>query len=95
MIRLTIEKLQQVAASRGGKCLSAVYVNTQKQLIWECAKGHRWRARPWDILEGHWCKRCAGLEKKTIEEMRVFAATKNGRCLSKTYKASHPDLHWK
>ena len=55
----TIEDMRAVAESRGGKCLSSEYVHSQTPLEWECANGHRWKAKPVNVNQGHWCHVCA------------------------------------
>ncbi|MFQ5714960.1 MAG: hypothetical protein ACE5GU_13090 [Candidatus Scalinduaceae bacterium] len=54
----TIEEMQEIAEKRGGKCLSDTYVNSSTNLLWECAKKHRWKATPSNIKSGKWCKKC-------------------------------------
>jgi hypothetical protein len=63
--RLSIEEMQALAGSRGGKCLSKRYVNNRTPLKWRCAKGHVWKASPNMIKpsgygeRGTWCPTCA------------------------------------
>ncbi len=57
----TIEDMQQAAAYRGGKCLSAAMTqgDWDTPLEWECAEGHRFTASPRVVLlGGHWCPEC-------------------------------------
>ncbi|SAL32159.1 hypothetical protein AWB73_02846 [Caballeronia turbans] len=61
--RLGIEKMHELAASRGGRCLSEVYVSTFHPLQWECHLGHRWTAQPQGLLRGSWCPLCANLAR--------------------------------
>lgn len=56
--RLGIEVMREMAAQRGGQCLSDTYVNNASKLEWECAHGHRWQAAPGTIRAGHWCAQC-------------------------------------
>ena len=44
--RLSLKLAQDVAASRGGTCLSTKYVNCMKRLKWRCGRGHEWLASP-------------------------------------------------
>ena len=44
--KLTIEAMRILAQQKGGKCLSKRYVNNHTKLWWQCAKGHKWFARP-------------------------------------------------
>lgn len=57
--RSTIEELQKLAASRGGKCLSPSYRNNRQRLQWQCAKGHVWEAKATHItFSQSWCPTC-------------------------------------
>jgi hypothetical protein len=86
--------MNKLAAERGGKCLSKAYVNTDTPLLWQCAKGHTWENRPAKIKKGQWCPECAGKQKRTIEEMRAFAESRGGKCLSLEYKSLQSHLEW-
>jgi hypothetical protein len=51
---------RDVAASRGGKVLTTTAPRNDNQLIeWQCARGHKWRAKPNNILNGKWCPECS------------------------------------
>jgi thiol-disulfide isomerase/thioredoxin len=53
------EIYRQIAIERGGKLLSDVYINCSKPLLWECKKGHQWKARPTNIKnQRKWCPYC-------------------------------------
>lgn len=43
---ITIDTLKELAISRGGKCLSTEYINSQTPVEWECENGHKWFAKP-------------------------------------------------
>ena len=55
---LIYNKLNEIARSKGGKCLSKGYKNTTTKLEWECEKGHQWFAPSVRIIKGHWCHKC-------------------------------------
>ena len=59
-----IKEMQRIAGSRGGKCLSDTYVNGSTKLLWECAKGHQWKAIPHHVGRGSWCPYCSRLSKR-------------------------------
>ncbi|WP_322033146.1 hypothetical protein [Paraburkholderia sp. J76] len=84
--RLTIGKMQAMAAKHGGKCLSAQYVNARTHLEWECAEGHRWLARPNNIKNGTWCRIC-WLQRRRLDlsAIQADAQKRGGRCLSDEY----------
>jgi hypothetical protein len=60
----TILDMIKLAESRGGKCLSNVYVNASTKLLWQCPNGHKWLAIPDSIRRGTWCPTCAKIAKK-------------------------------
>ncbi|WP_157378867.1 hypothetical protein [Burkholderia ubonensis] len=68
--RLGIDKMRDIAAQRGGHCLSAKYVSTHHPLEWQCRLGHVWSTKPQVILRGHWCPQCANLERSTRMQTR-------------------------
>lgn len=68
--KLGIERMRAIAAERGGRCISDTYVNSGTRLEWECARGHRWLAKPSAITQGHWCARCYYISITTRAETR-------------------------
>jgi hypothetical protein len=91
----TIEEMRQLAISRGGKCLSKKYTNRKTQLIWQCPKGHRWKAAPGNVKgQGQWCPKCAGVQRHTLEDMQRVAKERGGKCLSRSYERDQAYLWW-
>lgn len=90
----TMDEIHHLARSRGGKCLSAEYVDSKTKMLWECGKGHQWEATSASIRSGKWCPDCGGTKKKTIEEMHEIARERNGKCLSDTYINKSTKLVW-
>lgn len=68
--RLSIEEMQQLAAERGGQCISQEYINSYTKLLWECELGHRWHTRPTRVKSGSWCPECAHLAKCKSDKAR-------------------------
>ena len=94
--RLSLDALKDMARTRGGECLSAVYHGQDVKLRWRCAKGHEWDAAPGHIMnQGCWCPKCAGTAPRQIEEMHAIARSKGGECLSATMKNAHTRLRWR
>lgn len=98
-VKLTIEKMNKIAKSRRGLCLSKKYVNEKTKLIWQCSKGHIWKAVPSNVTRGSWCKICAVKEvtdkqRFSIEKMQELAKAKNGKCLSENYTNCLEKLLW-
>ncbi len=90
-----LNKLREVAKSRGGVLLSTTYYNSLSTLLWQCSEGHQWKAASAGVRHGSWCPYCAGHVRKTIEDMRELAISKGGRCLSKKYINAQQRLKWK
>ena len=91
---LTLGRMQEVAAERGGKCLSKKYVDLATKLKWECREGHSWSETPDSIMQGAWCPECARAKLLTIEGMQEIAFERGGKCLSDTYINSTTKLTW-
>jgi hypothetical protein len=89
----TIKSMIQFAHSKGGKCLSAMYVNSQSALLWECANKHNWKVKAAHILYGSWCPYCSG-RHKTIDDLKAYAATHEGKCCSTEYMGARTDHEW-
>lgn len=96
----SIEKMQALAVSRGGMCLSTKYLNVDSKILWKCAEGHTWEANSYNVMRGSWCPVCARTRLPqckttvTISDMQALAATKGGKCISNTYKNSLSKLLW-
>ncbi|WP_394557878.1 zinc-ribbon domain-containing protein [Priestia aryabhattai] len=88
------DDIHELATKRGGKCLSETFINKQTKMLWECEQGHRWEARLDDVQSGHWCLKCSGKEKLTIEIMHEIAKSKGGKCLSSKYINNKTKLIW-
>jgi hypothetical protein len=92
--RLNLHVLQQIAALKGGCCLSPICVNSSQPLRWKCAGGHEWLARAHSIRAGNWCPVCARNQRLRLKEMRQIAKERGGRCLSASYKNASTPLLW-
>jgi hypothetical protein len=89
-----LEKTKNIAESKGGKCLSTKYIDSDTKLEYECKNGHRWFVRPSNIARGIWCPRCSGTVKHTLEDMQKLARYKGGNCLSVEYFNTRTKLEW-
>ena len=58
VIKHTIKDIQELAAKRGGKCLSDKYIDNRTKLEFQCSKGHIWKAKPATIIINKWCRIC-------------------------------------
>ena len=56
--KLDLPSLQNLAATKGGRCLSNEYVDSKFPMLWQCADGHQWSAPASTIRRGSWCGPC-------------------------------------
>ena len=49
---LTLTQMRAYARDLGGKCMSGAYINNETPLLWRCAEGHAWKAKPGHVLQG-------------------------------------------
>lgn len=100
-----LKKYQNIAASKGGKCLSEIYINNSSKLTFECKNKHQWRSFPYNIFEGSWCNECYLLNIKTekikivintelsyIDRYKDIANQHDGKCISNEYKNNQTEL---
>lgn len=91
----TIRKISVFAKQKGGLCLSKRYVDSRTKLIWQCNKGHTWKA-VWDsVRRGSWCLQCRPNHPLTIKDCQNTAKERGGKCLSKEYINVQTKLKWK
>ena len=94
-----ISKLQSLAKSKGGRCLSPVYLKSSVPLSWECGFGHKWEARPNNIVNGTWCPTCSKAtvnagRRRTIEGLKAIATKRGGACLADSLISSNEKILW-
>lgn len=101
-IHSPLEKLIEVAAKNGGKCLATSYTGPHMRAEWECHCGHRWKASAASVKSsGTWCPICRRVKASnnrrvhSIGEMRQIAKERNGECLSDRYEGFTVKLTWK
>ncbi len=96
---IVIKDMRKLAKERGGKCLSAEYINAYTKLEWQCREGHTWMAAPNRVKNsGSWCLACTRERrgsKFTLKEMKELAKQRGGKCLSTAYTNIHAKLQWK
>ena len=75
--------LQEYAKNKNGKLLSLEYKTNNIKLIWECEKGHQWKARWYDVnYKNTWCSECSHF--KTEISCRKLLEQKLNIILNKT-----------
>lgn len=87
-----LERLQNWAAERGGRCLSEAYVGMQARYLFRCGAGHEWGATGIYMRKGSWCPHCAIAARRGryrladgLEQVKELARRKGGECLSEEY----------
>jgi hypothetical protein len=83
--RLSIEIMREMAAERGGECLSRSYTRLRDRLRWRCARGHEWTTMATVVRSGHWCPVCKHAVVGTLDGMRALAVERGGRCLTRKW----------
>jgi len=65
--RFVLKECQDLAESKGGKCLSTEYKNIITKMKWQCPKGHEWET-PMATLRnmGCWCPQCSGYKSEEL-----------------------------
>lgn len=58
-MRKTVADMHVLARSRGFAFLSEAYLGDDTLHLWQCAKGHQWKAKPSNIKQGRGCPDCA------------------------------------
>jgi hypothetical protein len=81
---------------KGGAIIEGPCTVEGVRYIWiQCAAGHKWRARPYNLVHHHsWCPECYGNKPLTIEAMCDIAGSRGGKCLSETYHGLTQKLTW-
>lgn len=87
--------LQDHARLRRGKCLSTKYYNSKSKYDWRCESSHDWSATWNSIRNGSWCPYCSGHFGHGIHDLKQYAASKGGHCLSSVYLGSRSSYLWK
>jgi hypothetical protein len=97
MENIYLEKIKEIAISKGGECLSDSYVGSMRKLQFKCRSGHIWEATPNSIIsKNSWCRRCAVENKKdSLETYQNIAVKHGGVCLSTTYTHSKQKLKFR
>jgi hypothetical protein len=93
--RITLDQMREIAASRGGVCLSKLCPNGATKLRWRCKEGHEWNATSFQIRRGHWCHFCGRTVPPTLFDLRRLAARRGGKYLSRESVRSSEPARWK
>lgn len=93
---VTIARVQKVARSLGGRCLSTGDITGTTILDFECANRHTWPKEARAVLYFKiWCVACYNMRMLTIEMMQSIARERGGECLSTTFVDERTHLLWR
>jgi hypothetical protein len=88
-------KLQQLAKTKKGKCLSPTFSRIDVKLKWQCQLGHMFLMTPKAVKQGCWCRKCFNQNRRlSIQDYIAIAKKHGGKLLSKEYINSHTEMHW-
>ncbi|MEB2492862.1 hypothetical protein SOP93_16985 [Peribacillus frigoritolerans] len=95
----SLKEIKDFAISKGGKCLSNVYINVDTKLNFICEKGHHFTKTPYNFNKGQWCRTCSyekrgDLYRLNVNEMNLVAEEKGWKCLSIEYINAREKLLW-
>lgn len=96
-----IKEFQRIAKSKGGICLSKVYVNAVTKLSFQCGKcGYQWKTLPSVIKRGGWCRKCADIDNAHRQRFNLTKVAKiavqfGGELLSTQYIRNNEKLEWR
>lgn len=94
----TIEDMQDLAATYGGRCLSKIYRNMSEKLVWQCENDHEWEATPDRVRNAkQWCPEC-DRDKRKLEQLEVVkkrAIELHGVCLEEEFDTGVTKMSFK
>ncbi|KAG5176155.1 hypothetical protein JKP88DRAFT_336389 [Tribonema minus] len=99
--RLSLASLAELAAARGGECVSAEYRGLMEPHDFKCAKGHVWSALANNVVYcASWCPTCAkgqraASNRLSAADMHATAAQFGGEFLSPTYHGADKKHLWR
>jgi hypothetical protein len=93
--RHTVQDCVELAEKFNGKFLSKEFMGDSIKHSWMCENGHIWQSAPSTIRQAHWCAKCAGVNKNTVDDCHALAEKKEGEFISKHYIAAHSKYKWK
>lgn len=90
-----LEEIRRIVEAKGGELLPDVYISSNTKYKVKCQEGHIWPSKGDNIKQGKWCKICAGIANKTLEDVQLAAAQHGGKCLATAYVNNRTLLEFK
>jgi len=72
-----ISLAHEIAKKRDGICHSSEYVNLETPLLWECQKGHKWKAQLGNVMNNTWCIKCVMIKRREKCLDRIYTWLKS------------------
>lgn len=84
----TIKTMQKLAKAGGVKFISKTFLGSTAIHLWECAKGHSFPCRPYNIpyIKYGCCPTCSGKARLTVEQIKTIIESKEGKLLSEGFQ---------
>lgn len=94
--RKGVRECRAAAKKLGGRFLGRAYVNQDSRLPWKCrVPDHPPFEQTYKMVRlGHWCKKCSGWERISVDRLGETARSLGGRCLSNRYVGPHAKYRW-
>src|ERR1051325_831554 len=82
-----MQKLRNIAESKGGICISEEYIDNHTKLKFQCGKGHVFEIPPAYIKAGGWCSECSkeARRKRQTDKLRRVVASKGAKLIGGEY----------
>uniref|UniRef100_A0A6C0CZ33 Homing endonuclease n=1 Tax=viral metagenome TaxID=1070528 RepID=A0A6C0CZ33_9ZZZZ len=95
--KYTIEEVKNFVKNKNGECLSNIYINNKKDLLFLCnVCKNKWSTDFKSIkINNQWCPYCSGRFNNNINVAKKIANERNGECLSLEYINNKTNLIWK
>jgi hypothetical protein len=70
--KYSLDDMYELAKTRGGKCLSEIYVNSHTKIKWQCKFEHTFFTRPSDVRNSYqWCPTCKQSKGEYLIELTL------------------------
>jgi hypothetical protein len=107
--KFSLDVCKELAQKYGAKCISKEKPPVLKQYEWECPEGHSFFGTPLTHTKNKFtCPKCKALKTTKLKvsgklpkyvdifvQLKEIAASKNGQCLSSSYKGSYRKILWR
>ena len=93
--------LIELAKSFDGECLSDTFTTMSDKYHWRCMEGHTWYSKAQNVKSlRRWCPTCGRIKsdlnrrKFNITDLKDFAISKGGKCLSDKFTGVDKKYKW-